>query len=230
MAPPDVSREITALTSGQQQQLAKVLATLETDEHAPTAVRAPEQAARTHIADSLVALELDAVGTAAHIADLGSGAGFPGLALAVALPAAAVSLIESQRRKCEFLERLCEAAEVENAQVVCSRAEGWREGMLRCDVVVARALAPQPVVLEYAAPLLQVGGSLLDWRGRRDAEQERAAARAAAELGLGAAEIRRAAPFPQAREYHLHRFVKVAETPARFPRRPGAARKRPLGM
>jgi len=206
-----------------------VLATLETDEHAPTAVRAPEQAARTHIADSLVALELDAVGTAAHIADLGSGAGFPGLALAVALPAAAVSLIESQRRKCEFLERLCEAAEVENAQVVCSRAEGWREGMLRCDVVVARALAPQPVVLEYAAPLLRMGGTLVDWRGRREPAAEDASERAAALLGLERAEIRSVIPFEGATDRHLHVFVKAGETPPRFPRRAGIARKRPLG-
>jgi 16S rRNA (guanine527-N7)-methyltransferase len=124
-----------------------VLRTLEADEHAPTSIRAQEQAADTHIADSLVALEIDAVRSAQRIADLGSGVGFPGLALAVALPAAQVSLVESQRRRCEFLERLCAAAEIENAQVVCSRVEEWRDGALRCDVVVARALAPQPVVL-----------------------------------------------------------------------------------
>jgi 16S rRNA (guanine527-N7)-methyltransferase len=229
MVPPDVSREITALTSGQQQQLAKVLTTLEVDEHAPTAVRTAEQAARTHIADSLVALELDVVRAAEHIADLGSGAGFPGLALAVALRAAEVSLIESQRRRCEFLERLCAAAEVENAQIVCSRAEEWREGALRCDVVVARALAPQPVVLEYAAPLLRMGGTLVDWRGRREQAAEDAAERAAALLGLERVEIRRVLPFEGATDRHLHIFVKTAETPARFPRRAGIARKRPLG-
>ncbi len=110
-----------------------------------------------------------------RIADLGSGAGFPGLALAVALPAAEVSLVESQRRKCEFLERVCAAAEIENAHVVCSRAEEWREGVSRYDVVTARALAPQPVVLEYAAPLLRMGGTLVDWRGRRDEAAEEAA-------------------------------------------------------
>jgi 16S rRNA (guanine527-N7)-methyltransferase len=229
MAPLDVSREINALTAAQQQQLAKVLATLEADEHAPTAVRTAEQAARTHIADSLVALELDAVREAEHIADLGSGVGFPGLALAVALPAAEVSLIESQRRKCEFLERLCAAAGVENAQVVCSRAEEWREGALCCDVVVARALAPQPVVLEYAAPLMRLGGQLVDWRGRREQTAEGAAERAAALLGLELAEIRRVVPFEDATDRHLHVFVKTGETPPRFPRRAGIARKRPLG-
>lgn len=225
----DVSREISRLTAGQQQQLANVLRTLEADEHAPTSIRAQEQAADTHIADSLVALEIDAVRSAQRIADLGSGVGFPGLALAVALPAAQVSLVESQRRRCEFLERLCAAAEIENAQVVCSRVEEWRDGALRCDVVVARALAPQPVVLEYAAPLLRMGGTLVDWRGRREPAAELAADRAAALLGLERVEIRRVVPFEGATDRHLHVFTKTAQTPPRFPRRAGIARKRPLG-
>ncbi|MGP0100082.1 MAG: 16S rRNA (guanine(527)-N(7))-methyltransferase RsmG [Solirubrobacteraceae bacterium] len=218
-----------ALNAGQLSQLDAVLALLEADEHAPTTIRAPEQAARTHVADSLVALEINAVGAAERIADLGSGAGFPGLALAVALPAAEVSLVESQRRRCEFLERVCAAAEIENAHVVCSRAEEWREGVSRYDVVTARALAPQPVVLEYAAPLLRMGGTLVDWRGRRDEAVEEAAQRAAALLGLSRAEIRRVIPFEGASDHHLHVFVKTGETPARFPRRAGIARKRPLG-
>jgi 16S rRNA (guanine527-N7)-methyltransferase len=121
------------------------------------------------------------------------------------------------------------AAGVENAHVICTRAEGWEEGRSRNDVVVARALAPQTVVLEYAAPLLRLGGSLVDWRGRRARPEEDAAARAAAELGLRRLEIRRVQPFAGARDHHLHLFAKVDETPARFPRRAGMARKRPLG-
>jgi 16S rRNA (guanine527-N7)-methyltransferase len=225
----DVSREISRLTAGQQQQLANVLRTLEADEHAPTSIRAQDQATDTHIADSLVALEIDAVRAAQRIADLGSGVGFPGLALAVALPAAQVSLVESQRRRCEFLQRLCAGAEIENAQVVCSRVEEWRDGALCCDVVVARALAPQPVVLEYAAPLLLMGGTLVDWRGRREQAAELAADRAAALLGLVRVEIRRVVPFEGATDRHLHVFTKTAQTPPRFPRRAGIARKRPLG-
>jgi 16S rRNA (guanine527-N7)-methyltransferase len=229
MAARSVSREIIELTPGQRRQLAALLALLEADEHAPTAVRDAQRAAQTHIADSLAAMEIPALRTAARIADLGSGAGFPGLALAVALPDAEVSLIESQRRRCEFLERACAAAEVENARVVCSRAEEWGEGMGRNDVVVARALAAQAVVLEYAAPLLAMGGTLVDWRGRREQAAEDAAERAAALLGLRRAEVRRATPLEGAQEHHLHVFVKVSQTPERFPRRPGIACKRPLG-
>jgi len=222
-------RPTADLTAGQISQFDCVLRVLQADEHAPTAVRGAEQALDVHIADSLAALELDAVRAAGRIADLGSGAGFPGLALAVALPAAEVSLVEAQRRRCEFLERVCAAAQIENARVVWARAEEWRDGLVRNDVVVARALAPPAVVLEYAAPLLRLGGSLVDWRAGRMPLEEDAAARAAGELGLRMMEVRRVEPFRGARNRHLHLYLKVMDTPERFPRRAGMARKRPLG-
>lgn len=216
--------------SGQQlSTLDRVLDVLRHDDHAPTTVRAPAEAAKRHLADSLAGLDLDLIKDGSDLADLGAGAGFPGVALAVALPGARVRLVESQQRKCEFLARLLTAAEIENASVICARAEEWKEGLSGNDVVLARALAPQPVVLEYAAPLLRVGGALVDWRGRRDAGEERAAARAARELGLELRELRRVQPFAEATDRHLHVWLKAAETPQRFPRRAGMARKRPLG-
>ncbi len=202
---------------------------LERDEHAPTAVRGGERALDVHFADSLVALELDAIRTAGTIADLGTGAGFPGVALAIAQPATEVRLLESQRRRCEFLERLCARAGIENARVVRARVEEWREGASSNDAVVVRALAAQPVVLEYAAPLLRLGGTLVDWRGRRAPQEEQAALRAAEELGLRRLEVRAVEPFAGARDHHLHLYLKVGDTPERFPRRPGIAHKRPLG-
>jgi 16S rRNA (guanine527-N7)-methyltransferase len=216
------------LTDDQLDQLERALAVLEADARAPTTLREPERATRGHVLDSLVALELEEVRTAARIADLGSGAGFPGVALAIALPEAEVSLIESQRRKCEFLRRLCTAAGVENARVLCVRAEEWHAGMTHIDVALARALAPQPVVLEYAAPLLRVGGALVDWRGRREPAAEHAGALAASLLGLRRTEVREVQPFAGATDRHLHVFAKVEATPPRFPRRAGIARKRPL--
>lgn len=217
------------LDDRQLDQLDTVLGGLAKDEHAPTTVRDPGEAVDVHLADSLTALDFVPFRSAAHIADLGSGSGFPGLALAVALPRAEVALVESQRRKCDFLERACARSEIENAQVVCSRAEGWSEGLGRNDVVVARALAAQPVVLEYAAPLLRIGGVLVDWRGRRESAQEAQAFCVAEQLGMRLLEIRHTKPYEGARDHHLHVFEKVAETPSRFPRRAGVARKRPLG-
>jgi 16S rRNA (guanine527-N7)-methyltransferase len=218
-----------ALGRTQRRQIDTLLRMLEKDPLAPTTIRDRGEAQRMHVADSLVALELEALSAAGQIADLGSGAGFPGLAIAVARSAAEVHLIESQRRRCEFLLRAREAAGLENVSVVCTRAEEWLEGRLRNDAVLARALAAQAVVLEYAAPLLRLGGSLIDWRGRRDEAQEEQADRAAAELGMRRVEVRRVEPFAGARDRHLHVFVKSGETPSRFPRRAGAAAKSPLG-
>jgi 16S rRNA (guanine527-N7)-methyltransferase len=218
------------LESRQVAQLEALLETLATDEHAPTAVREMERAVDIHLADSLTAVDLEAIRVARRIADLGAGAGFPGLALAVAFPDAEVALVESQRRKCEFLRRASAQAEIANVRVVCARVEDWREGLGANDAVVARALASQPVVLEYAAPLLCLGGTLIDWRGTRNAEEELAALRAAEELGLAPVEIRRVEPFAAARDHHLHVFTKVVDTPERFPRRSGMASKRPLGL
>ena len=173
MTPPDRPRSLDryALSADQLAQLDRVLAALEGDEHAPTTVRDRAGALDVHIADSLVALDLDLLRDERDVVDLGSGAGFPGLALAIALPGARVHLIESQRRKCEFIERTAAAVGIENARVVCARAEQWVDGRAGNDAVLARALAPQPVVLEYAAPLLQLGGTLIDWRGRRNAPE-----------------------------------------------------------
>jgi 16S rRNA (guanine527-N7)-methyltransferase len=229
--PPGLRSAIAGreLNAGQRSQLAAVLRTLERDEHAPTAIRDPRQAADAHVADSLVALDVEALRDARSIADVGAGAGFPGAALAIALPRARVSLLESQQRKCDFLVRLCAAAEIANATVLCTRAEEWQAGIAGNDVVLARAVAAQPVVLEYAAPLLRLGGVLVDWRGRRSVEQERASASAAEILGLRLVEIRRVEPFAGATDLHLHVFVKVHVTPERYPRRAGMARKRPLG-
>ena len=120
------------------------------------------------------------------------------------------------------------AADVDFTKASTSLGE-WRDAAERMDLVTARALAPLPVVAEYAAPLLRLGGALLAWRGRRDPEEEAATARAADQLGLSVRESRRVQPYPGAVNRHLQLLVKTSPTPPRFPRRPGMARKRPLG-
>ncbi len=166
--------------------------------------------------------------SAGVVADLGAGAGFPGLVLAAALPAARVVLVESVGRKAEFLRRAHEALGLGRVEVVALRAEEWRGGLGACDVVCARALAPLNVLAEYAAPLLRHGGALVAWKGRRDAEEERDGAAAGERLGLAVEEVRAVHPWPEAQARHLHVLRKVAPTPEGFPRRPGMARKRPL--
>ncbi|MGH2894652.1 MAG: 16S rRNA (guanine(527)-N(7))-methyltransferase RsmG [Solirubrobacteraceae bacterium] len=218
-----------ALSDGQLHQLDALLECVAGDREAPTAVTDRAGILRDHLADSLVALSLEEVRSATRIADLGAGAGFPGLALAIALPRARVSLVESNGRKCAFIAGAIEAARVSNAAVVRARAESWSDGLGTCDLVTARALASLPVVAEYAAPLLAVRGSLVAWRGQRDPAEEAAGARAAAELGLKPEPVTWVEPYPGAMHRHLHLMRKVGPTPDRFPRRPGMADKRPLG-
>jgi 16S rRNA (guanine527-N7)-methyltransferase len=211
--------------------LASLLDALAGARHPPTTVHEPEAAVEVHIADSLAGLELPALRAASAIADLGAGAGFPGLALAAALPRARVDLIESSRRKCQLIDRLATQSGVgDRARAIPHRAEEWaaRDGRDAYDAVTARALAPLPVLAEYAAPLLREGGVLVAWKGRRDGEEERRGDQAAAAVGLAREAVVPVQPFPSSRDRHLYLYSKVTPTPNRFPRRPGVAVKRPL--
>ncbi|MDP2711118.1 MAG: 16S rRNA (guanine(527)-N(7))-methyltransferase RsmG [Solirubrobacteraceae bacterium] len=208
--------------------LARLIELLADDPTAPTALRDSLAAVDLHVADALVALEVDEVRGARRIADLGSGAGVPGLVLAAALPAAEVALVESNGRKCAFLRRAVEAMGLGNVVVVSERAESWRDGVGSRDLVCARALAALPVLVEYAAPLLAAGGALVAWKGRRDGADEADGAAAAAATGLRPVAVRPVRPWDGAEHLHLHLYLKVGLTPNRYPRRPGMASKRPL--
>lgn len=188
------------------------------------------------MADSLSGLEVRELSSARRIADIGAGAGFPGLVLALALPRAQVDLIESAGRKTAVIDRLVQAVELPNARSVTARAEelaavpaalgGGREAY---DAVTARAVGPLAVLVEYASPLLRDGGVLVAWKGARDAEEEAAGAAAAERVGMAVKEVLAVKPYPASENRHLHVFRKVGPTPDGFPRRAGMARKRPLG-
>jgi 16S rRNA (guanine527-N7)-methyltransferase len=178
-----------------------------------TAVTVPAEARRLHLEAALEAAPLIERGP---VVDVGSGGGSPGLPLAAARPDLRFDLLESTRKKCDFLRRW--ASEFENVSVVCARAEEHARGPGRDTyaTAVARALAPPPVAAEWCLPLVAPGGRAILFVG--PSVDEAAVGRAAAEL---AAEI----------EAALSGFVvlrKMGPTPERFPRRPGMARKRPL--
>jgi len=210
--------------------LTALLALQATDPTASTSVRDPAAAVDRHVADSLSALMLTEVRGARRIADLGSGAGWPGLALAAALPGAEAFLVESAIRHCRYLERAVAEAGLANTSVVHARAEEWPDGIGAHDLVTARALAALPVLCEYAAPLLADGGVLVAWKGAVDAAELADGAAAAEILGLEPSQPRRVVPYAGARDHTLHVFRKIAPTPDRFPRRPGIATKRPLSV
>jgi 16S rRNA (guanine527-N7)-methyltransferase len=178
-----------------------------------TALSDPKEAGRLHLEGALAAIPLLERGP---VVDVGSGGGSPGLPLAAARPNLRVDLLESARKKCDFLCRW--ASEFENVSVVCARAEEHARGPGRdtYGTAVVRALAPPPVAAEWCLPLVELGGRAILFVG--PSVDEAAVGTVAAEL---AAEIE-AAPAG----FVLLR--KTAPTPKRFPRRPGMARKRPL--
>jgi 16S rRNA (guanine527-N7)-methyltransferase len=205
----------------------------EPDPH--TTVSDPEAAREVHVADSLSGLEVPELAAARRIADIGAGAGFPGLVLAMALPRAKVDLIESAGRKTAVMDRLIQAAKLDNARSVHARVEDFARvpaalggGREAYDAVTARAVGPLAVLVEYAAPLLREDGVLVAWKGARDAAEEGAGAVAAEKVGMAVKEVMPVQPFPSSENRHLHVFRRVSPTPLEFPRRAGMARKRPL--
>jgi 16S rRNA G527 N7-methylase RsmG len=144
------------------------------------------------------------------VVDIGSGGGSPGIPLATALPEREVTLLDAERRKCDFLRRWAPP----NADVVWGRAEEQRPD--RWDVALAKALAQPPIAAELCLPLVRTGGAAILWLGgRADLEQLAAASE---QLGGGAPEVHDG----------LVVLPKVAPTPPGFPRRVGVAKKRPL--
>jgi 16S rRNA (guanine527-N7)-methyltransferase len=208
-------------------RLERLLDALAAEPDPHTTVSDPASAVDQHVADSLSALKLDPVRAAGTIVDIGSGAGFPGLPLAIALPDARVDLVDAARRKTAVIERLAVAARIENARALPMRVEelGVRNFY---EVATARAVASLAVLVEYAAPPLRLGGHFVAWKGTRDAAEEAAGSAAAEIVGLRAIDVLQVSPFAGTRDLNLHLYLKERETSDRFPRRTGVAAKRPL--
>jgi len=217
-------------SAGEDRQL-KVLLELLARPDAPVSRSSVRRAREVHIADSLSGLEIETLRDAGWIADLGSGAGLPGLALAAKLPGARIDLIESVGRKCEFLRNAIATMELENAAVVCERSESWAggEGRESYDAVTARAVGGLATLAELASPLLRQGGVLVAWRGARSPDEEAELDRAAPRLAMEPVEVRPVTPYPGSRKRHIHLLRKNGPTPNGLPRRPGMAAKRPFG-
>lgn len=196
-----------------------------------TSVRDPLDIERVHFLDSLALLGVVGVRTAARLVDIGSGAGLPGLVLATALPGVLVAMVESQQKKCRFIERAAMELRLDNVEVHCMRAEDYGRGPHRAthDIAVSRAVASLPVIAEYSLPLLRLGGRMLAMKGRVSTEERIQAETALGILGAGALAEVGLEPFPGAENRMVYAAVKTTATPEKFPRRPGVPAKRPLG-
>ena len=198
---------------------------------APVSTSTVPRARDVHISDSLSGLEIDHLAGASRIADLGSGAGLPGLVLAACLPEARFDLIESLGGKCRFLRETADAMRLANVTVVCERSEDWASsyGREAYDAVTARAVGSLATLAELASPLLHEGGVLVAWKGARSEAEEAGVARASAELAMEPVEVRSVRPYLGSRDRHIHLLRKNGPTPNGLPRRPGMAAKRPFG-
>lgn len=204
-----------------------------------TGARGSPEGATALIGDALALLEVDELATAATNAgggpwaDLGSGGGLPGIPLALALPGVRLTLIEAVGKKCAFLrEAVAQVGLSARVEVACARSEELaaigRPGRERFAVVLAKAVGPLAVVVELAGPLLDLGGLLLVSKTAAAAEREAAAGQAAgAACGLARGRLITLTRSPLPGSVCVL-FRKDAPTPARFPRRPGMAAKRPL--
>ena len=195
-----------------------------------TAIRNPDEAWPKHVLDSLQALQTGYCEGRKALIDVGSGPGFPGLALAIARPDLKVTLLESTRKKCDFLRATIAQLAI-GAKVLNERAEVtgqnrvWRE---RFDVVTARAVGSIGEICELTLPLAKVGGHIILWRGQRAPEEIKAAQSVLKTLG---GVCRKTLPYQLPGHEMIYNLVvieKNARNPPQFPRSEGLPKHDPL--
>lgn len=198
-----------------------------------TSIIGAENIVPIHLLDSMSCLLSGRISPASTLVDIGAGAGLPGIPLKIAQPSICLTLVDSVKKKTDFLRYLMTKLQLENAVVVRRRVEEFaRESSNRgrYDIVVARAVSSLPVLIEYSLPLLKAGGALIAQKGKKNEEEVMRGAAAAKVLG-GEIEkiIKVEVPYVQG-ERHLVVVAKVQETPPDFPRRAGLPKRRPLGQ
>ena len=197
-----------------------------------TGVKDPIAIENIHFLDSLSLLKLPAVRSAHLLADVGSGGGLPALVLALALPETTVMAIESVGKKCDYITQAAKALGLSNLLVSCARAEDHARTEARAtyDVVVSRAIAALPVVIEYSIPLLREGGTMVAMKGSVSAQERTHALAALGILGAGGMDAIQLDPFVGARDRLVYVAKKTRTTPDAYPRRAGVPQRRPLGQ
>jgi 16S rRNA (guanine527-N7)-methyltransferase len=195
-----------------------------------TAITTPADIATKHFLDSFTAAAVRTWSGRERIIDIGSGAGFPGVALRLMFPGARVTLVESMGKKARFLEEVTSTLAIDGVEIRNERAEALAHSRReRYDVGTARAVGTLGAIVEYLLPFLRVGGDAIAWKGRLDAELAGAKKACVAiggeivkitptsELGLGAILPGRS----------LVVIRKLRATPSRYPRSAAEAKRRP---
>lgn len=183
-----------------------------------------------HIPDCLEFFNIHEDVSGMKIADLGTGGGLPGLVLAQQAPDAEFTLIDSRQKKLEAIGSMAEELEIMNINLDSGRFEELAHQEKHrdtYDIVVARAVAPLPVLLEYTVGFIKEGGELLAWKGT-NYKEELSAAKAAMELLDLDLEKEHHYTLPSGEERVILQFRKMGPTPDKYPRTTGKPKKNPL--
>lgn len=195
-----------------------------------TAITEPKDVAALHLLDSLALLQIAGLDSET-IVDVGAGAGFPGMPLAIAGPALHLTLLDSLGKRVDFLREACEALKLENTECVHARAEefaGKRRETFAA--AVSRAVAALPVLTELCLPLVEVGGRMLAMKSSHTEEEINQAKPAIKILG---GEIEWVKDYVIPTTDVVHRIIcvrKISPTPRKYPRRFALIKKSPLGV
>lgn len=195
-----------------------------------TAITEPREVATLHLLDSLaLAAQADLAGK--KIIDVGTGAGFPGMPLAIALPQVDMTLLDSLNKRVDFLREVCDTLQLQGVICVHARAEEFAAAHRESyDFAVSRAVAALPVLCELCLPLVKVGGAFLAMKSSHSQEETDQAAKAIALLG-GKLEAVTDYSIPTTDVTHrLLTIRKVSPTPKKYPRRFAQIKKQPLGV
>jgi 16S rRNA (guanine527-N7)-methyltransferase len=196
-----------------------------------TSITDCEQIRVRHFLDSLSCWMALRQAPPVRLIDVGTGAGFPGLALKILRPEMQLTLVESTAKKASFLEHIVQVLSLSQVSVLAQRAEDVGQDASQrggYDWAVARAVAPMAVLAEYMLPLVSIGGRVLAQKAKDAQSELDAAADAIAKLGGAVQELISVSVPGLDEKRSLVVLKKIAETPAAYPRRAGMPSKRPL--
>jgi 16S rRNA (guanine527-N7)-methyltransferase len=197
-----------------------------------TAIIEPDAVRVRHFLDSLSVVRAVSVQPGLHVLDVGTGAGFPGLPLHIAVPGLHTTLMEATGKKIAFLDHLVARLGLENVKTLHARAEEaahLTDQRASYDLVLARAVARLPGLLEYLLPFARIGGHCVAMKGATAFEEADDSKKALEILG-GKLEIIVPVELPEVAEKHYLVVVeKIAKTPAAYPRKPGIPTRKPIG-
>lgn len=195
-----------------------------------TAITEPREVATLHLLDSL-ALAAHEELAGKKIIDVGTGAGFPGMPLAIALPGVDMTLLDSLNKRIDFLQEVCNALSLQDITCVHARAEEFAAAHRESyDFAVSRAVAALPVLCELCLPLVKVGGAFLAMKSSHSQEETDQAAKAISLLG---GKLERVTDYSIPTTDITHRLLtirKISPTPKKYPRRFAQIKKQPLGV